>query len=44
MAETSRAFQDKTVTLPNGLKVHYYENPDGLAQALSSFAEQAVRS
>lgn len=27
MTEPSRAFQDKNVTLPNGLRVHYYEWP-----------------
>lgn len=69
MTETARAFHDKNVTLPNGLKIHYYEwpgprpnlvllhpssgygrmwerteNPAGLARALSSFAEHAVRA
>src|SRR6267143_5849473 len=27
MSAPSRAFQDKTVTLTNGLKLHYYEWP-----------------
>ena len=27
MAETVRAFQDKNVTLPNGLTIHYSEWP-----------------